>query len=136
MFDSLSLNFANWSKSAQFSSSPDNRSYYLNSAFDYQNYKFINVDFNSRNDASPPWFGVEGPADVHSWSLSWINNIVDLATNTKRKLFVLGHHPLITRRPWTQYICFTPHEVHMIADEGLLNNKPLAHWIGGHVHGY
>jgi hypothetical protein len=135
MFDSVNLQFANWTKAPQFASSPDNYSYYLNSSFDYQNYKFVCVDFNSRNDAPYPWFGVNGEADVHVWSLDWINSMVDITTNEKRKIFVLGHHPLINRAQGPVWGCFSAHEIHQISDAGLKNNKPPAYWVGGHVHG-
>ena len=136
VFDSISLSFAHWDRAPYFASSPDNWSYYLNSSFNYQNYKFINIDFNSRNAAPhrpPPLggYGVLGEADVHSWSLNWITSNVNEATNSKRKLLVLGHHPLLNSAPR----CFNADEIHHISDRGLKNNRPIAWWIGGHIHG-
>lgn len=129
MFDSVALNFANWSKPTEFSSSPDNYSYYLNSSFNYQNYKCINVDFNCRSSWAVQ--GVWPEADIQIWSLDWIDDQEDLATDNLRKLLVLGHHPLLNSAPR----CFNADEIHHISDQGLKNNRPIAYWIGGHIHG-
>lgn len=132
-----SLHFANWKTAREFCSSPNNYSYYLNLSFNHQNYRFIGADFNSRNDAPYPWLGALGEGDVNSWSLNWIDAMVDSATNEGRKLFILCHYPLIEGEEWWPWwmLPFTEHEIHQISDAGLKNNKPPAHWIGGHIHG-
>ena len=139
-----SLHFARWKVAPHFST-PDisYNSYYFNSAFTCQNFQFVNVDHNTREHAiwrpGEPWppLGTQGDAkvDVPVYLLGWITQNVNDSENNKTKLLYLGHQPLITRRPWRYYFCYTPHEVHQISDAGLKNNRPIAYWIGGHVHG-
>ncbi|MEO0184083.1 MAG: metallophosphoesterase, partial [candidate division WOR-3 bacterium] len=81
MFDSVAAIFPNWGKDPYFSSSPNLWSYYLNLSFDFQNWKFVGADFNSRNDAPWPWFGILGEADVNNHTLQWITQNVNVATN-------------------------------------------------------
>ena len=68
IYNTNALQFANWGKGPYFStvSPPDYNTYYLNSAFNYQNYQFINVDYNTRRHAQWPigYYGTQPDADV------------------------------------------------------------------------
>jgi hypothetical protein len=141
IYDTNSLQFANWSEGPYFStvSPPDYNTYYLNSSFNYQNYQFINVDYNTRRHAQWPFgeYGTQPDADVGpppDHLLQWISQNVAKCNNEKRKLLCLGHQPLIPPEIWQYCYCYSPHEIHKVSDAGLWNNQPPAYWVGGHVH--
>ncbi len=131
-YESIDSQIPNLQKAPEFGTSPNNYSYYLNLAFDYQNYKFIGVDFNSRNHAIWPNLGILPEADINFWSLNWVTQNVNNGRDAKRKLFIMGHHPLVNR--WVN--CFSASEISELRNAGLRNYQPLPYWIGGHVHGW
>jgi 3',5'-cyclic AMP phosphodiesterase CpdA len=132
-----SLRFSGWCTAEEFRTSPDNYSYYLNSAFKFQGFQFINADFNSRNHALLWYYGTLGEADVHTYSLNWLINKITESTAEKKTPIILCHHPLKVAPwyvPWWADL-FTGGEINQIADAGLKNIQPLPYWMGGHVHG-
>ncbi|MEO0185792.1 MAG: PKD domain-containing protein [candidate division WOR-3 bacterium] len=139
-YDSLRYFFAvpNWHYSNEcttaVSSSESYKSFYLNSAFDYQGYHFICTDFNTRGEAYLGLPGTSPCADVdkgQSWDYSWdwLHNEI---TN-QRKMIILNHHPLMVMTIVIRY-CFSPSGISDIRDAGLKNNRPIATWFGGHLH--
>lgn len=120
-------------------SSESYRSYYLNSAFDYQGYHFICSDFNTRNEAALDGPGTSPCADVDKgqpwdYSWDWIHEEASSATTNKKKMVILNHHPLMEYTKFGIRFCFNNNGIMDIKDAGLKNNEPIATWFGGHLH--
>jgi hypothetical protein len=109
-------------------------SYYNNFAFSVQGCRFIVADFNTRKDPPPSERpGLRGEPDVYSeqpyhWSLDWLRDQV-AAVRPGERIICLGHQPYDQ-----EYTNFQMDELRIIADAGLLNNRPVATSIGGHIH--
>ncbi|MGQ9844525.1 MAG: metallophosphoesterase family protein, partial [Spirochaetota bacterium] len=107
-------------------------SYYFNFAFNHQQYHFITTDFTTRDKAAPGWPGCVGYPDTDkdqpfNYTWKWLQTQI-----SNEKMIVLGHHAYCLSWHTGWYRNFTPHQLHQIADAGLLNNKPIARSIGGH----
>ncbi|MEO0137913.1 MAG: hypothetical protein ABIL40_07625 [candidate division WOR-3 bacterium] len=103
-------------------------SYYFNFAFDYHQYHFICTDFNTREHAIIG-YGICPWADVYrdkpwGYTWNWLHNQI-----SNQKMVIFDHHPYRGHAS-----CFSPGEIHEIAEAGLLNNHPPARSIGGHMH--
>ncbi len=139
-YDSLRyfLPIPNWHYSSEctmaVSSSESYKSFYLNSAFDYQGYHFIATDFNTRGEAYFGYPGTSPCADVdkgQTWDYSW--DWLHGEITNQRKMIILNHHPLMVYTIIVRY-CFNPGGIADIRDAGLKNNRPIATWFGGHLH--
>ena len=113
-------------------------SYYNNFAFNYQGCKFIVTDFNTRCHALLGWPGLMPDPDTYwgeryHWTMDWLEDQVASVPDGER-IICLGHHAYMRYRKLGVEINFTPHELHQISDRGLLNNRPIATSIGGHLH--
>ncbi len=143
-YDSLRYYFSipNWKESSLLSSPTDVTghgypSHYFNFAFDYQEYHFIGTDWNTRDKAALWYPGTHRYADVdkgesYDYTWDWLHDEI----TDKRRMIVLAHHPLlVVYYPILGKYCFSKAEIKEISEAGLKNNKPIAVWLGGHLHG-
>jgi hypothetical protein len=109
-------------------------SYYDNFAFSYQGTRFIATDFNTRKDPPPSERpGLRGEPDVYvnqpyHWTLDWLKTQV-AAVRPGERIICIGHQPYDQ-----EYTNFQMDELRIISKAGLLNNRPIATSIGGHIH--
>ncbi|MBN2465464.1 metallophosphoesterase [candidate division WOR-3 bacterium] len=109
-------------------------SYYDNFAFSFQGSRFIVTDFNTRRDPPPSERpGLRGEPDVYAdqpyhWTLDWLKDQV-AAVRPGERIICVGHHPYDQ-----EYTNFQMGELRIISRQGLLNNRPIATSIGGHIH--
>ena len=109
-------------------------SYYNNFAFSFQGSRFIVTDFNTRKDPPPSERpGLRGEPDVYAnqpyhWTLDWLKAQV-AAVRPGERIVCVGHHPYDQ-----EYTNFQMGELRIISQQGLLNNRPIATSIGGHIH--
>jgi hypothetical protein len=109
-------------------------SYYDNFAFSYQGCRFIATDFNTRKNPPPSERpGLRGEPDVYAdqpyhWTLDWLKTQVAAVRHGER-IICVGHQPFDQ-----EYTNFQMDELRIISKAGLLNNRPIATSIGGHIH--
>ena len=109
-------------------------SYYNNFAFSYQGSRFIVTDFNTRKHPPPSERpGLRGEPDVYAdqpyhWTLGWLKTQV-AAVRPGERIICIGHQPYDQ-----EYTNFQMDELRIISSMGLLNNRPIATSIGGHIH--
>jgi len=109
-------------------------SYYNDFAFSYQGSRFIVTDFSTRKHPPPSERpGLRGEPDVyadrpHHQTLDWLTSQV-AAVKPGERIICLGHHPYDQ-----EYTNFQMDELRIISSVGLLNNRPIATSIGGHIH--
>ncbi len=109
-------------------------SYYNNFAFNFQGCRFITTDFNTRKDPPPSERpGLRGEPDVYAgeayhWTLDWLKEQL-ASVRPGERVICVGHHAYLAA-----YSNFQAGELQYIARAGLLNNKPIAASIGGHIH--
>jgi hypothetical protein len=109
-------------------------SYYDNFAFSYQGTRFIATDFNTRKDPPPSERpGLRGEPDIYSnqayhWTLDWLKAQV-AAVRPGERIICIGHQPYDQ-----EYTNFQTDELRIMSGAGLLNNRPIATSVGGHIH--